>query len=245
LVSSRWIQASTPLIAALGVAIGDDAAANGQTSHQWISVEAVDHLPDGELRDLVQREDLRPALLNGTMFPDGGYAVGHGYGEAAHWEPFQDRYLLWIRANCERPYTDDCARHVAFLLGLRSHGMADQFYDAVYMERSKQVDVDGWASGASMDEATDVAFVGVVEPGVVPESFIPYEPLLSLFEAHGEPVDAETLDRAQGFLPTPSPPRLIACGADSLCEGPIRRRCGSPTPSCCRSWRCRRWCRRG
>ncbi len=177
------------------------ALANGQTSHQWITLEALGELEPGPLSDFLAREDVRDALLNGTMFPDGGYAVGHGYGESSHWEPMQDLYLRWIRENCELPWTDACAQHVAFLLGMRSHGMADQFYDGVYMERSRQVDADvGWAAGDSMDEATDVAMVADVGPGVVPTPFVPYDPLLDLLAEAGNPVEAGTLDDAQGLL---------------------------------------------
>jgi hypothetical protein len=176
------------------------ALANGQTSHQWITVAAISHVPPGPLRDLLEREDLRGALLNGTMFPDGGYAIDHGYGELSHWEPTQDRYLAWIRARCEAPFDDACAQHVAFFLGMRSHGMADQHYDAVYMERSRAVDTVGWSNGKSMDEATDVAMAAAVGPGVVPDPWIPLDPLLSVFEDVGAPVGEAELGRAQDLL---------------------------------------------
>lgn len=176
------------------------ALANGQTSHQWITEAAVDALPAGPLRELVTREDLRDALLNGTMFPDGGYAIDHPYGEIAHWEPFQDAYLRWIAARCEAPYDDACARHVAFLLGLRSHGLADQHYDAVYMETSRAVDVDGWVSGLSFDEATDVAFAAAAGPGEVPSPWLPMEPLISLFGDAGVAVSEADVSRGQDRL---------------------------------------------
>jgi hypothetical protein len=37
----------------------------------------------------------------------------------------------------------------------------------------------------SMDEATDVALVGDVGPGVVPPRFVPYQPLLQLLAESG------------------------------------------------------------
>ena len=74
------------------LALHAPALANGQTSHLWITDAALERLPEGELKELLTREDLRPWLRNGTMFPDGGYAVDDGYGEIAHWEPFQSLY---------------------------------------------------------------------------------------------------------------------------------------------------------
>jgi len=89
--------ATALLLGAATVFLPLPARANGQTSHLWISDTALDQLPDGELRDFLTRDDLQLMLRNGSMFPDGGYAVGDGYGEIAHWEPFQTAYLVWIR----------------------------------------------------------------------------------------------------------------------------------------------------
>jgi hypothetical protein len=175
------------------------ALANGQTSHQHITVDAVPLLPPGELADLLARDDVRGAFLNGAMFPDGGYAVGDDYGEMAHWEPLQDLYLQWILQNHPAPFDDEGAQHVAFYLGMLSHGMADQLYDATYMERSKAWDpAESWAQH-SMDEATDVAYAAVRGEGIVPERWWPRE-LLPLFEARGHVVDEDTVDQGQQLL---------------------------------------------
>ncbi|MDP2306336.1 MAG: Ig-like domain-containing protein [Pseudomonadota bacterium] len=185
------------MLAAL--ALLPSALANGQTSHQWISLMAIDHVPRGELADFLAQEGVHDALMNGTMFPDGGYAVGDDYGEMAHWEPTQDLYLDWIRANHPPPYDDVGARHVAFLLGMMSHGMADQFYDATFMERSKAWDpAESWAC-CSMDEATDVAYAAVQGPGIVPPKWWPEE-LLPIFVTNGHTVTYELVDRGQAFL---------------------------------------------
>jgi len=175
------------------------ALANGQTSHQWISVLAIDHVPPGELADFLARPEIRDALLNGTMFPDGGYAVGDNYGEMAHWEPTQDLYLRWIAENHAPPFDDTGAQHVAFLLGMLSHGMADQFYDATYMERSKAWDPpESWAC-CSMDEATDVAYAAIQGKGTVPEKWWPAE-MLGFFAVNGHTVDYDTVDQGQSLL---------------------------------------------
>lgn len=175
------------------------ALANGQTSHQHITVDAVPMLPPGELADLLARDDVRDAFLNGAMFPDGGYAVGDDYGEMAHWEPLQDLYLQWILQNHPAPFDDAGAKHVAFYLGMLSHGMADQLYDATYMERSRAWDpAESWAQ-YSMDEATDVAYAAIRGEGVVPERWWPRE-LLPLFEARGHVVDEDTVDQGQQLL---------------------------------------------
>jgi len=90
------------------------AHANGQTTHLWITWAAVDELEDGALKDLLSDEDNRTMLANGTMFPDGGYAVGHNYGEHAHWPPFQERFAEWILDNFDGAYDGEAAPYWAF-----------------------------------------------------------------------------------------------------------------------------------
>lgn len=174
------------------------ALANGQTTHVWITLHARDHLPAGELRELVLRADLEQMLINGAMFPDGGYAVDDPYGEIAHWEPLQDPYLAWIREGYDAPWPDEAAEHIAFALGMASHGMADQVFDSLYMERAKVYDADSDWAGVSMDEATDVAYAAAVGGLAAPLQWIPYDPLLALFESEGgHLVEEDTLDAGQ------------------------------------------------
>jgi MYXO-CTERM domain-containing protein len=189
--------------------------ANGQTTHIWITREARGLVPAGPLRDIVQDEALQPMLVHGTMFPDGGYAVGHPYGEAAHWEPFQTAYLAWIRATYGPPYEDVEARqHVAFLMGLASHGMADQTFDAHYLNRSQTYDGPlGWAAGDSMDEATDFEWGWLTGPQDVPDRWVPGGPFVELYAEQGIVVDDDTMNEGQGLLELAV--RLVGLGSQS------------------------------
>lgn len=188
------------LVAVLGVASARPAAANGLTTHVWITLRALERLPEGPLRSLLEDPALRQMLVSGTMFPDGGYAVGHGYGEAAHWEPFQSRYLEWIRARFPRPYEGEARQHLAFLFGMASHGMADQVFDSLYMERARHFDAaSDWAND-SMDEATDVAWSAQTGAQKVPARWIPLEPFLELYRQAGIEVSQGTLEQGQNLV---------------------------------------------
>ncbi len=174
------------------------AWANGLTTHVWITLEARRHLPPGELRELLEAPELQTALVSGTTFPDGGYAVDNGYGELAHWEPFHLAYLDWIRQTYPRPWTAEACQHVAFLLGMMSHGMADQYFDSLYMARARIYDAESDWQNKSMDEATDVVWAAKVGPQPGPKEFLPVADLIPIFEArHGHRVDAETIERGQ------------------------------------------------
>ncbi len=199
----------------LALALSGPALANGQVSHLWISQTAIELLPPGELRDLMSDPAHEDMWRNGSMFPDGGYAVGDGYGETAHWEPFHNAYTAWIRAEYGGPpYSGEAAEHVAFLMGMTSHGMADQVYDSLYMERAHQEDADqDW--GESMDEATDVAMASMVGPVDHGELWVPDELMAQLMaQDMGHEVSASTIRTGQAMV------RLVPVWAANVIEQP-------------------------
>lgn len=175
------------------------AHANGQTTHLWITDTAVTHVENESLAQLLYEQS--NSLRVGTMFPDGGYAIGHEYAEVAHWEPFQDRFRDWILDHYDDPSSPEAAPHVAFYLGLASHGMADQVFDSMYMERSRVYDADhGWSESAeSLDTSQDVVFADLTNPQTVPTMEIP-SVLPELFADAGVAVDMATLEDGQGWL---------------------------------------------
>lgn len=180
--------------------LSSQALANGQSTHVWITEHAVTHLPEGELRALVEDPAYTRALINGTMYPDGGYAIGDDFGEIAHWEPLHNAYRDWIRDNYAAPWTDEASRHVAFLLGMASHGIADQTFDALFMERSKQEDAEGgWKE--NFDLATDVVMMARVGARSVPEHWVPARTLVDIFnEGWGHPITKADMEDAQELL---------------------------------------------
>ena len=174
------------------------ALANGLNTHVWITLAARDLLPEGDLKSLVTDPEVEDALRNGAQFPDGGYAVGDGYGEVAHWEPMQSELLDYVRETWgPPPYGGDAALHVAFLLGMASHGMGDQVFDGNYIERVRWYDADADPAN-SFDEATDVAFAALTGGQPVPPLWVP-EVLPELFARHGYSVTQATLESGQAL----------------------------------------------
>ncbi len=191
---------STLLLPLLSLAPGL-ASANGNVSHLQVTLWARDALPDGELRELLTRPDVDLMLQNGANFPDGGYAVNDGYGEIAHWEPFQSAYLDWIRDNYEPPWSDEAAQHIAFLMGMASHGMSDQTYDCTYLSRAWTYDEGSPGSTIGMDGSTDVAFAAEAGPLEAPELWVPDENMAGLMlDQAGHEVDAGTIRDGQALV---------------------------------------------
>lgn len=178
------------------------ALACGNYSHVWIAGDAIGYLEDGDLKLLLSDEGLVEKMRNGAMFPDGGYAVGDGYGETSHWEPFHLTYLKWIREQFAPPWSDEAAGHIAFLLGMAAHGIGDQLYDGMYLERHKYYDEHGSeATLFGVDGATDTCFAatqGYMEP---PVNWLPAQELAPLYEKHnGHKVTPETLEKGHELV---------------------------------------------
>lgn len=176
--------------------------ANGNFSHVWVAADALNHLEDGDLKDLLTRPGLLNIIRNGGMFPDGGYAVGDGYGELSHWEPLQLTYLDWIRTNYQPPWSDEAAQHIAFLMGMAAHGLTDQIYDGMYLTRHQYYDEHGSeATMIGVDGATDACFAATQEVMELPEQWVPAEVLAPLYaEVAGHNVGPETIELGHSIV---------------------------------------------
>lgn len=171
----------------------------GNQTHAWITIDALSQLPAGELKSILTDPVLEPFLRNGTMFPDGGYAVDDNYGEIAHWENFQDGYLDWILSQFGTDFSSGEAReHLAFWLGMASHGMADQVFDATFVESSRLHDAAGWGSCSSslcqFDTMSDVMWAHFKGPQPTTDTAFPAEVMQNLLDTNmGHSVDIETM----------------------------------------------------
>lgn len=153
--------------------------ANGSYSHIHISQLAVDRLPAGDLRTLLEDPASVPTLEAGSMFPDGGYAVGDDYGENAHWSPFLNAYIAFLRDKYAGDYSSTAAKQeVAFLMGIASHGIADQTYDTTLLARAFEVDGDP----GSVDQEAD--YFIVIDQNVLldTQAWAPYSDLVTVFD---------------------------------------------------------------
>jgi hypothetical protein len=191
---------SAAIVLAAGASIPAEAAANGLSTHVWISLRARELVEPGPLFDFINDPHVQDALVAGTAFPDGGYAVGHAYGELAHWEPLQVAYREWIQNNYQPPYEGEAALHVAFFLGMYSHGMADQVFDSLYLERAKIYDADSNWTEQSADEATDVVFCGTQGAQPNPQHFVPAAAFVEVLASNNQiTIDEATLERGESL----------------------------------------------
>lgn len=181
------------LVSTLALLLAPDAShANGSYSHVHISQLAVEKLPAGSLRDLLEDPANVPNLEAGSMFPDGGYAVGDDYGENAHWSQFLNAYISFLREKYGGDYSSTTAREeAAFLMGIASHGIADQTYDTTILARAFEVDGDL----GSVDQEAD--YFIIIDENVLLDTraWAPYSDLVSVFQSGiGYSVSQDTLE---------------------------------------------------
>jgi MYXO-CTERM domain-containing protein len=168
------------LVAALATTLAPaTAGANGALSHVHISQLAYQSLPEGEVKALLDDPQNQLAYEAGSAFPDSGYAASAAYGEYAHWAPFYDDYIDWLRATYGDDFSSaEAQAQIAFLLGATSHGMADQTYDLTLLAREFEIDGSD-SSPLSFDQYADYFIVvddGVtidIDPSVAPYAILP------------------------------------------------------------------------
>jgi hypothetical protein len=116
----------------------------------------------------------------------------------AHWEPFQRAYLAWIQESYTPPWTPEAKEHIAFLMGLASHGLADQSYDAMYFRRAYVYDATStWEE--SFDTATDVAFVAETHIQPTVDVWVP-SIVYDIYQQQGHTVTPSVVEQGQSRL---------------------------------------------
>ena len=180
------------------------ASANGSYSHIYVSQLAVEELPNGVLRDLLRDPNYRVMYEAGSMFPDSGYAASSPYGEEAHWPPFIRAYAEWLVETYAGDFSSDAAKeHLAFYLGVASHGVADQIYDFTILKRSEEIDGDE----GDIDREADYLLIAREHTMIDPEPIAPYSDLGGIFAdsiAYGSSpsVDAITVETMMNGMTT-------------------------------------------
>jgi len=155
------------------------AEATGMIGHIYVSEKALEQLPAGELKSLL--EPRTAYWENGSFLPDSGYAAEDAYGEMAHWAQFVEAYIQWIQAHYEPPYTSgEAANHVAVLMGAASHSMVDQVFDILFWDKVAVMDgsaedldtgIDAWIVGDLDRRAADQV---VIDPAALADIFSTY-----------------------------------------------------------------------
>lgn len=158
---------------------------HGLHGHIHVTGWAIENMPPGELRSIFDDPDVFQAALTGAMFPDTGYAPGRDdrasreYGEYAHWEPFIERFIEYVRTVHGPPYdTKEKQMLVAFLLGCAAHGLQDELFDSTFLYEVEQRD------GAGQDIADPGTDGFLVLDGyfrMLPGEYLPVEEVLPLF----------------------------------------------------------------
>jgi len=171
--------------------------AHGLHGHIHVTGWAIENLPPGELKSIFDDPDVFRAALSGAMFPDTGYAppestASREYGEAAHWEPFIERFVQRVIALYGPTYdTKEEKMLVAFLLGCASHGLQDELFDSTFLYETEERDS---RSQEVADPGTDgfLALDGYFR--LLPGDYFPIDELVPLYEPLNQPIDRPLIE---------------------------------------------------
>jgi Synergist-CTERM protein sorting domain-containing protein len=185
----------------LGTLSSKPAAAHGINGHIWVTDGGIERMADCEFASVLLGDPaLRAAIQIGAAFPDSGYALdaGREYGETAHWEPFVDAFIRYMRATYKPPYdTFEEKQLIAFLMGFASHGMEDEVFDTIFLPKSLE------AEGADqdlLDPGTDFMLIADGHATLKPDIFLPAQDLLAVYADPKINVDAEAATMDQGMF---------------------------------------------
>jgi hypothetical protein len=164
------------------------APAAGVTTHYVMTREAVKKVSVPELKSLLDKNTA--ALMCGVSFPDFGTAVDYGtfhmkkpeYGRTAHRPEFVEAYFDHVTGKCAPDY-EGCERLVAHFLGVAAHGMEDDLYDELFMNKAQEFD---WDDGGRHDLWADEIFVVKYDLlDVVPPYRLPVKDLVEVYRGLG------------------------------------------------------------
>ena len=193
---NRWLCLS--IIMGVVTWIPQAALAHGGLGHMQVTAWAIENLPQGELRAFLANEEVFNSILLGAAYPDIGYYPGLKYPELArkfaeysHWPNFTESFIQWIRDNDPPPWNSiESRKRIAFMLGCASHGFQDEVFDSLFLDQIEHHDSAGQAEA---DSGTDGFLVMDLLIGTIPESDVPVNALLEVYNSSGE-FDEEIVD---------------------------------------------------
>ena len=97
-------------------------------------------MQDPELKQLLNNN--RNVVLWASWYPDSGYAGSNEYGEYSHWTPFLDGYIDYIKNETGSGHSD-YEKLVAHALGTAAHGIQDQVFDHLFLQKTAEEDGTG------------------------------------------------------------------------------------------------------
>lgn len=177
------------------------AYAHGINGHVWVTNKAVEYLTDGELVNFFSASEARNAVQIASAFPDSGYAAKHAYGETAHWEPFTEAYIQYLRSKgTDFLVTSEGRKQIAFLMGLSAHGFEDEIFDSIFLLKAAEADTYKGDTQEILDPATDFMLVSDGHTKLCPEQYFPVDDLVQVFTSPAVGVTVSKDDITRGMF---------------------------------------------
>lgn len=156
----------------------------GNTLHIMMSERAIGYVQSADLRNLLNAN--KSQWVMGTALPDGGYANGDPYAETAHWPPFHQAYFDQVKSRCGASTAGSCGALIAHFMGMAAHGIEDEVYDLLFLDRSNWLEGAGGDGLSSKDYIVDVyALWDNDRSSFIPSAVSPLDDVYAAFQRMG------------------------------------------------------------
>ncbi len=193
----KWTALIISIVFAALFAVPWSSSAAGPDTHFAMTRKAVKKVSIPELRSLLEAN--KEALICGVSFPDFGTAIDYGtfhqkkleYGSVAHKPFFVEAYFDHVMEKCA-PDFEGCERLLAHFMGVAAHGMEDDLYDELFMNKAELLDPGG--ATVKHDLWADEVFIVKHDPVyLAPPYSLPVKDLVEVYGRLGMEVKKRDL----------------------------------------------------
>lgn len=167
-----------------------------------ISTELALHLlPSGALKTQLSKQ--KTPLLNGSIYPDGGYMNGND--QVAEWthEKFPSNALEMLEmGSCKKFNSNDCQQEMAFVFGVVAHIMGDCNFDRYFLKGLAQAEFKNDMGAAQ--RFADLKFDTVIIKGYnhdkkIPAFYQPFDLAYEIYQEQGFELSRKDLSEMQVY----------------------------------------------
>jgi len=190
----KYCKTALPFFISLLIVLPSVVRSAGMTTHMWMTQEAMEMVEDPGLKKILKKN--RDAVYGGAGFPDYGGASSYikKYEDnkrplrRSHDPDFIEAYKGYVVEKCAPDFSrDNCPALVAHLMGTAAHGMEDQVYNRLFMEKAYSIDIPAdQRKEYNMDVSADVLMVATHNRWFhLPPYHTPIDDLIRVYDTIG------------------------------------------------------------
>ena len=176
--------------------------AGGWGFHLISTKKALESLPEGQFKNILKKN--KRALLNGSLFPDGGYVFNYGHlAEWTHHDGFLNSALKKLEKGVCQNFSDEkCQQELTFVFGVVAHIVEDYNFDRYFLRGLADAEFNGNLGAAQ--HFSDLKFDTVVIKAYGLDKWMPsfYQPkdlVYEIYQEQGYDIEKKDISEMQTY----------------------------------------------